>query len=125
MRSCSSGVGPAADDRRSTCHRRDADARRKGIDDKIVAVSVKDPACSDHTDKSQLLPRMLREIRRFCQDYKVLEQKQVIVEDMLGVDDALWIIRAALELYRQLRRGRAELVADAAGIATPNREILR
>jgi inorganic pyrophosphatase len=48
---------------------------------------------------------MLREIRRFFQDYKVLEQKQVIVEDMLGVQDAVRIIRDALELYRQLRRG--------------------
>jgi inorganic pyrophosphatase len=66
---------------------------------------VKDPAFSDYTDKGQLPPHMLREIRRFFQDYKVLEQKQVIVEDMLGVEDALRIIRSSLELYRQLRRG--------------------
>jgi inorganic pyrophosphatase len=77
----------------------------KGIDDKIVAVSVRDPAFSDYTDKAQLPPHMLREIRRFFQDYKILEQKQVIVEDMLGVQDAIRIIRDALELYRQLRRG--------------------
>ena len=77
----------------------------KGIDDKIVAVSVKDPAFSDYTDKSQLPPHMLREIRRFFQDYKILEQKEVIIEDMLGVQDAVRIIREGLELYRQLRRG--------------------
>jgi inorganic pyrophosphatase len=77
----------------------------KGIDDKIVAVSVKDPAFSDYTDKSQLPQHMLREIRRFFQDYKILEQKQVVIEDMLGVPDAVRIIREALELYRQLRRG--------------------
>ena len=77
----------------------------KGVDDKIVAVSVKDPAFSDYTDKSQLPQHVVREIRRFFQDYKVLEQKQVIVEEMLGVQDAVRIIRAALELYRQLRRG--------------------
>jgi len=77
----------------------------KGIDDKIVAVSVKDPAFVDYTDKGQLPQHMLREIRRFFQDYKVLEQKQVIIEDMLGVQDAVRIIREALELYRQLRRG--------------------
>ena len=77
----------------------------KGVDDKIVAVSVKDPAFSDYTDKSQLPQHVVREIRRFFQDYKVLEQKQVIVEEMLGVQDAVRIIREALELYRQLRRG--------------------
>ena len=43
-------------------------------------------------------------MRRFFEDYKVLERKQVLVED-LGIDDALRIIREALELYRKLRRG--------------------
>jgi inorganic pyrophosphatase len=77
----------------------------KGIDDKIVAVSVRDPAFADYMDKAQLPGHMLREIRRFFEDYKVLEHKQVIVEDMLGVSDALRIIRESLDLYRQLRRG--------------------
>jgi inorganic pyrophosphatase len=77
----------------------------KGIDDKIVAVSVRDPAFSDYHDKAQLPGHMLREIRRFFEDYKILEHKQVIVEDMLGTADALRIIRDGLDLYRQLRRG--------------------
>jgi inorganic pyrophosphatase len=77
----------------------------KGIDDKIVAVSVRDPAYAEYTDKGQLPNHVLREIRRFFEDYKVLEHKQVIVEDMLGVADAVRIIREALDLYRQLRRG--------------------
>ena len=77
----------------------------KGLDDKIVAVSVRDPAFADYTDKAQLPPHVLREIRRFFEDYKVLEQKQVVVEDLLGPDDALRIVREALALYRRLRRG--------------------
>jgi inorganic pyrophosphatase len=48
---------------------------------------------------------LLREIRRFFEDYKVLENKQVVVEDLLGPADAFRIIREALDLYRQLRRG--------------------
>ena len=77
----------------------------KGIDDKIVAVSVRDPAFADYTDFSQLPSHRLREIRRFFQDYKVLEHKEVIIEDMLGPADAFRIIRESLDLYRQLRRG--------------------
>lgn len=77
----------------------------KGIDDKIVAVSVRDPAFADYTDKDQLPSHVLREIRRFFEDYKALEQKQVVVEDMLGPTDALRILRESLNLYRQLRRG--------------------
>ncbi len=78
----------------------------KGIDDKIVAVSVRDPAFADYTDKAQLPQHLLREVQRFFQDYKALEHKQVIVEDMLGPAEAIAIINEALALYRRLRRGR-------------------
>jgi inorganic pyrophosphatase len=77
----------------------------KGIDDKIVAVSVRDPAFAHYTDKNQLPPHMFLQIRRFFEDYKVLEHKQVIVEDLLGVSDAVRIIREGLDMYRRLRRG--------------------
>jgi inorganic pyrophosphatase len=77
----------------------------KGVDDKIVAVSVRDPSFEGYTDKEQLPAHVLRQVQRFFEDYKVLEHKQVVVEDLLGPEDALRIIREALELYRQLRRG--------------------
>jgi inorganic pyrophosphatase len=78
----------------------------KGVDDKIVAVSVRDPAVSDYRDQAQLPQHVMREVTRFFQDYKALEQKQVVVEDLLGPHDALEIIREALDGYRKLRRGK-------------------
>jgi inorganic pyrophosphatase len=77
----------------------------KGIDDKIIAVNVRDPAVSDYRDRNQLPAHVEREIKRFFQDYKVLEHKQVEVEDMLGPNEAVTILRDALDLYRRLRRG--------------------
>src|SRR4051812_10248475 len=77
----------------------------KGIDDKIVAISVRDPSFADYVAKDQLPPHIFRQVRRFFQNYKVLENKQVIVEDLLGPEDALTIILEAMELYRKLRRG--------------------
>jgi inorganic pyrophosphatase len=77
----------------------------KGSDDKIVAVSVNDPAFADYTDKDQLPGHILREVQRFFQDYKVLEHKKVVIEDLLGPAEAVSIIGEALELYRKLRRG--------------------
>jgi len=77
----------------------------KGLDDKILAVSVRDPAVADYRDRSELPSHTEREIRRFFQDYKVLESKTVEIEDFLGPAEALHIIREAFELYRGLRRG--------------------
>jgi len=77
----------------------------KGVDDKIVAVSVRDPWFADYTSKEQLPAHVLRQLRRFFEDYKILEHKQVVVEDLLGVEEALDIIRDALEMYKRLRRG--------------------
>jgi inorganic pyrophosphatase len=77
----------------------------KGIDDKIVAVSVRDPSFSHYTHRDQLPSHVFRQVRRFFEDYKVLENKQVVVEDLLGPEDALRIILEAMDLYGKLRRG--------------------
>ncbi len=77
----------------------------KGLDDKIIAVNTRDPAFADYTDHGQLPGYILREIRRFFEDYKVLEHKQVVVEDFMGPADAFRIVQDALDMYRKLRRG--------------------
>ena len=77
----------------------------KGVDDKILAVSVADPAYAEYRDKAQLPPHVLRQFRRFFEDYKVLEHKQVNVEDLEGPEAAIQIIAEALQLYKRLRRG--------------------
>jgi inorganic pyrophosphatase len=77
----------------------------KGLDDKIIAVSVRDPAFAEYADHARLPGYILREIKRFFEDYKVLENKQVAVEDFLGAAEAVRIIREALDMYKQLRRG--------------------
>jgi inorganic pyrophosphatase len=77
----------------------------KGVDDKIVAISVRDPSYAHYRDKGELPAHVLLMVRRFFEDYKVLEHKQVVVEDLLGPAEAIEIINDALNLYRRLRRG--------------------
>ncbi|MBI2684268.1 MAG: inorganic diphosphatase [Actinobacteria bacterium] len=77
----------------------------KGIDDKIVAVSTRDPSVNEYTDRHQLPGHVFREMQRFFIDYKVLEGKEVIIDEPLGTDEAVTIVREALDLYRKLRRG--------------------
>jgi inorganic pyrophosphatase len=62
-------------------------------------------AFSDYMDHRQLPAHLLREIRRFFEDYKTLEHKQVVVEDFMGPIDAIRIVQEGLDLYRKLRRG--------------------
>src|SRR5258705_7967916 len=54
----------------------------KGIDDKIVAVSVRDPAYADYTDEEQLPGHVLRQVRRVFLGHKTLESKKGIVGDV-------------------------------------------
>jgi inorganic pyrophosphatase len=53
---------------------------------------------ADYHHKSELPAHVLREVRRFFEDYKALEHKQVVVEDMLGPEEAVRAIRDGLEL---------------------------
>ncbi len=70
-------------------------------DDKIVAVHANDPESSHYRSITELPPHRIQELRRFFQDYKVLENKEVIVNEFLDRDEAVDIVRQCIELYRK------------------------
>lgn len=70
-------------------------------DDKIIAVHSHDPAFEAVMDITDLPRHVAREIHRFFTDYKVLEEKEVVVEQPLGRPEAEAVVAAALDLYRQ------------------------
>ena len=72
----------------------------KGIDDKILAVAIDDPAFAHYREASELPPHVGVELARFFQDYKVLESKKSEVEEMYGAPHAIEVIRRALDAYR-------------------------
>ncbi|HVY47292.1 MAG TPA: inorganic diphosphatase [Minicystis sp.] len=78
----------------------------KGLDDKIVAVHVDDPAYEEVEDVSDLPRHVLRELRRFFEDYKQLENKQVVVDQLLGPADAWRVVDDAIRGYEALRANR-------------------
>ncbi len=74
-----------------------------GEDDKLIAVHTDDPEYASYSDIWQLPPHRLRELKRFFEDYKVLERKAVVVSDPLGRREALEVLRNAVELYNRMR----------------------
>jgi inorganic pyrophosphatase len=78
-------------------------------DDKIIAVHAHDPEYAHYDHIDQLPPHRLKEVRRFFEDYKILENKTVIVEQFAGSDEAYTVIKAAIAMYA---KERASLVSN-------------
>ena len=72
-------------------------------DDKIIAVATNDPEFSDYLEARDLPPHRLLVLKRFFQDYKQLEGKQVQVEDIRPAYAALTVIEKSLARYQELK----------------------
>lgn len=70
-------------------------------DDKIIAVAEKDPAVN-HIGKMEELPQhFLLELRNFFEQYKVLENKKVAIDNFQDQTAAYRIIEEAIALYKK------------------------
>jgi inorganic pyrophosphatase len=70
-------------------------------DDKVIAVATNDPEFSSYVEANELPPHRLLVLRRFFQDYKQLEGKQVQVEDIRPAYAAVDVIQKSLARYQQ------------------------
>ena len=85
-------------------------------DDKIISVATNDPEFSDYLEARDLPPHRLLVLKRFFQDYKQLEGKQVQVEDIKPAYAAINVIERAMQRYKAMRE---ELRAEHDGPGTP------
>jgi inorganic pyrophosphatase len=72
-------------------------------DDKIIAVARHDMSVNYIKDISELPPHTLVELKRFFEDYKMLEHKDVIVEQFMQREKAFEIIMEGIHLYQEKR----------------------
>src|SRR5271170_5225214 len=71
------------------------------LDYKVIAVGIHDPEYNTYHDVHELPRHRLAVIRRFFEDYKTLENKKVVVDDILSALDAVPVIQKSLEVYRE------------------------
>jgi len=72
-------------------------------DDKIVAVAKNDMSVNYINDLSELPPHTLVELKRFFEDYKMLEHKDVIVEQFMNREKAFEIVTESMRLYAEMK----------------------
>lgn len=71
------------------------------VDDKIIAVATKDPSVN-HISRMEDLPQhFLLELRNFFEQYKVLENKKVEIDNFQDQLIAYKIINESISLYKE------------------------
>ena len=73
-------------------------------DHKILAVAVGDPEFNSFREASELPVHRLTMLRRFFQDYKQLEGKEVAVDEIQPAAMAFPVIEDSLQRYSKARR---------------------
>jgi inorganic pyrophosphatase len=70
-------------------------------DDKIIAVASKDPSVNHYQEIDDLPQHFLLELRNFFEQYKVLENKKVEIDNFQDKETACRIINKAIDLYKE------------------------
>ncbi len=71
------------------------------MDDKIIAVASKDPSVNHYQRMEDLPQHFLLELRNFFEQYKVLEDKKVEIDNFQDRDTGCKVIQEAIDLYKE------------------------
>lgn len=70
-------------------------------DDKILAVAKNDPSVNNIQNVEELPDHFFQQLRHFFEQYKVLENKKVEIDQFQSKEAALQVIREAIDLYQE------------------------
>ena len=72
------------------------------LDDKIIAVPFSDPTYRNIRSIDELPPHIFDEIMHFFSVYKQLENKQTAVKTLFNYNEAIEIVKSAIEAYEKM-----------------------
>jgi inorganic pyrophosphatase len=70
-------------------------------DDKIIAVATNDPSVNHIGNISELPRHFFNELKHYFEEYKVLENKEVRIDNFQTKEEAYRIIHEAIDLYKK------------------------
>lgn len=70
-------------------------------DEKIIAIPFNDPTYNTYKDISELPSHIFDEMTHFFSVYKSLENKETVVDEVKGKEEAMKIIDAAIASYKE------------------------
>lgn len=70
------------------------------VDDKIIAVAAKDPSVNHINDVEEMPAHFIAELKNYFEQYKVLENKKVVIDNFQDKSIATKIILEAIEFYK-------------------------
>lgn len=70
-------------------------------DEKIIAIPFNDPTYNEYKDISELPKHIFDEMTHFFSVYKALENKETVVDEVKSKDDAVAIVQAAIDSYKE------------------------
>ena len=71
------------------------------IDDKIIAVALKDPGVNYISTLNELPQHFFTVLKNYFEQYKVLESKKVEINDFQEKETAFEIVNEAIEFYKE------------------------
>ena len=71
------------------------------VDDKIIAVASKDPSVNHIKAVNELPPHIITELRNYFEQYKVLENKKVVIDNFQEKEIAIKVIADAIAFYKE------------------------
>ncbi len=70
-------------------------------DDKIIAVASNDPSVNHYTNIDSLPPHFIAVLRNYFEQYKVLENKVVLIDNFQDKETAYNVVQSAINNYAQ------------------------
>jgi len=70
------------------------------VDDKIIAVATNDPSVNHIKSVEELPPHFIAELKNYFEQYKVLENKIVEIDEFQNAEAAYKVIENSIALYK-------------------------